>query len=63
MINISMIGEDKFRGILFQIMKRITRVEKGKSIEMRKDEKNEKKEVVKRKVSRWNKFGLVAFLT
>ena len=41
MTNKSMIEEDKFGGILFQIMKKDKKVEKGQSIEMRKDEENE----------------------
>ena len=39
MTNTSMIEEDKFGGILFQITKKDKKVELGKSIEMRKDEK------------------------
>ena len=45
MTNTSMIEEDKFRGILFQITKKDKKVEQGKSIEMGKDEKNEKKKL------------------
>ena len=40
-----MIEEDKFGGILFQIMKKDKKVEKRKSIELRKDEKSEEKKL------------------
>ena len=52
MLNIAIIEEDKFGGILFQIVKkknkkkkRIRRVKKGKSIVIRKYETNEEKEL------------------
>ena len=41
MTNISMMEEDKFREYYFKVQRRIRRVEIEKSIEMRKDEKNE----------------------
>ena len=45
MTNTSMMEEDKFGGILFQSRKKDKRVETEKSIEMRKDEKNEEKKL------------------
>ena len=37
--------EDKFGGYYFKIQKMIRKVEKGKPIEMTKDEKNEEKKL------------------
>ena len=37
--------EDKFGGYYFKIQKRIRKVEKGKPIEMKNDEKNEEKKL------------------
>ena len=37
--------EDKFGGYYFKLQRRIRRVETKKSIEMRKDEKNEEKKL------------------
>ena len=47
MTNTAIMENDKFEGILFQIVKkkRIRRVEKGKSNVIRKDKKNEEKEL------------------
>ena len=57
MTNKSMMEEDKFGGYYFKLQRRIRRVEIEKSIETRKDEKNDEKKSIK-----VNKFGLVAFL-
>ena len=40
-----MMEDDQFGGILFKVQRRIRRVEKEKSIEMRKDENNEEKKL------------------
>ena len=45
MTNTSMMEEDKFRGYYFKLQRMIRRVETEKSIEMRKDEKNEEKKL------------------
>ena len=51
MTNTAIIEDDKFGGILFQIVKKkgIRRVEKGKSIVIRKDEKNEENDLCEKK--------------
>ena len=45
MKNTSMMEEDKFVGYYFKLQKMIKGVEKGKPIEMMKDENNEEKKL------------------
>ena len=49
MTNTSMMEDDKFGGYYLKLQKTIRRVEKGKPIEMRKDEKNAEKKLEKEK--------------
>ena len=44
-----MMEEDKFREYYFKLQRRIRRVEKGKQIDMTKDEKNEEKSCKRKK--------------